>query len=88
MSGSLCHNWCRRKELAAGDICPRSFRLFLLSKAAVVNASSANFVPCLTVCLQDGRSSAMLSPRVTVDVASLHVSLADILEAQFGASVS
>ena len=22
VSGSLCHNWCRRKELAAGDICP------------------------------------------------------------------
>ena len=40
---------------------PRSFRLFLLYKAAVVNASSANFAPCLTVCLQDGRSSVMLS---------------------------
>ena len=40
---------------------PRSFRLLLLSKAAVVSASSANFAPCLTVCLQDGRSSAVLS---------------------------
>ena len=39
----------------------RSFRLFLFSKAAVVNASSVNFAPCLTVCLQDGRSSSMLS---------------------------
>ena len=27
----------------------------------MVSASSANFAPCLTVCLQDGRSSAMLS---------------------------
>ena len=39
----------------------RSFRLFLFSKAAVISASSANFAPCFTVCLQDGRSSAMLS---------------------------
>ena len=51
----------QEKGVGCWGYLPRSFRLLLLSKAAVVSASSANFAPCLTVCLQDGRSSAMLS---------------------------
>ena len=51
----------QEKGVGCWGYLPRSFRLLLLSKAAVVSASSANFAACLTVCLQDGRSSAMLS---------------------------
>ena len=51
----------QEKGVCCWGYLPRSFRLLLLSKAAVVSASSANFAPCLTVCLQDGRSSATLS---------------------------
>ena len=51
----------QEKGVGCWEYLPRSFRLVLLSKVAVVSASSANFAPYLTVCLQDGRSSAMLS---------------------------
>ena len=54
----------QEKGVGCWGCLPRSFRLFLLSKVAVLNASSANFAPCLTVCLQDWRSSAMLSHKL------------------------
>ena len=84
VSGSLCHIWCRRKELAAGDVCsaPSVYSSFL--RAAVVNASSANFAPCLTVCLQDIGDHQRCFPMNNYKCCIAHVSLADILAAQFG----
>ena len=39
----------QEKGVGCWGYLPRSFRLLLLSKAAMVSASSANFAPCLTV---------------------------------------